>query len=94
MDFPSYEQQEISVTDEMESAFSVRPVKAILGPDLVCIFESEEQIRNMKPDQAKLAGLPGRGQSVTAKGKDIWRTLAHGDTRTLLRVCACFQRRV
>jgi predicted PhzF superfamily epimerase YddE/YHI9 len=24
----------------------------------------------MKPDQAKLAGLPGRGQNVTAKGKD------------------------
>jgi predicted PhzF superfamily epimerase YddE/YHI9 len=70
MDFPTYEQQEISVTDEMESAFGVRPVKAILGPDLVCIFESEEQIRNMKPDQAKLAGLPGRGQNVTAKGKD------------------------
>ena len=70
MDFPTYEQQEISVTDEMESAFGARPVKAILGPDLVCIFESEEQIRNMKPDQSKLAGLPGRGQNVTAKGKD------------------------
>ena len=41
MDFPTYEQQEIPVTDEMESAFGVRPVKAILGPDLVCIFESE-----------------------------------------------------
>ena len=70
MDFPTYEQQEISVTDEMESAFGERPVKAILGPDLVCIFESEEQIRNMQPDQRKLAGLPGRGQNVTAKGKD------------------------
>ena len=58
MDFPTYEQQEISVTDEMESAFGVRPIEAILGPDLVCIF------------QAKLAGLPGRGQNVTAKGKD------------------------
>ncbi len=70
MDFPTYEQQEIPVTEEMESAFGVRPVKAILGPDLVCIFEYEEQIRNMKPDQSKLAGLPGRGQNVTAKGKD------------------------
>ena len=70
MDFPTYEQQEIPVTDEMESAFGERPDKAILGPDLVCIFESEEQIRNMKPDQSKLAGLPGRGQNVTAKGKD------------------------
>ena len=56
--------------DEMESAFGVRPVKAVLGPDLLCIFDSEEQIRNMKPDQSKLADLPGRGQDVTAKGED------------------------
>ena len=70
MDFPTYEQKEIPVTDEMESAFGVRPVKAVLGPDLLCIFDSEEQIRNMKPDQSKLAGLPGRGVDVTAKGED------------------------
>ena len=54
----------------MESAFGVRPVKAILRPDLVCIFESEEQIRNMQPNQSKLAELPCRGQDVTAKGTD------------------------
>ena len=58
------------LNDEMESAFGVRPVKAVLGPDLLCIFDSEEQIRNMKPDQSKLADLPGRGQDVTAKGED------------------------
>ena len=50
MDFPTYEQEEISVTDDMERAFGVRPVKAILGPDLVCIFESEDQVRDMRPD--------------------------------------------
>ncbi len=70
MNFPTYEQQEIPVTDDMEDAFGIRPVKAILGPDLVCIFDSEDQIRAMQPDQAKLTGLPARGQSVTAKGKD------------------------
>ena len=47
----------------------VRPVKAVLGPDLLCIFDSEEQIRSMKPDQSKLAGLPGRGQDVTGQRK-------------------------
>lgn len=70
MDFPTYDQAEIPVTDEMERAFGVRPAKAILGPDLVCIFDSEQQIRSMKPDQVKLAQLPGRGQNVTARGKD------------------------
>ena len=70
MDFPTYEQKEIPVTDEMEEAFGVRPVKALLGPDLLCIFDSEEQIRSMNPDQSKLAGLPGRGVDVTSGGKD------------------------
>lgn len=70
MDFPTYEQKEIPVTDDMESAFGVHPVKAVLGPDLVCVFDSEEKIRSMNPDQQKLAALPGRGQNVTALGKE------------------------
>lgn len=71
MDFPICEQHEIPVTDDMERAFGVRPVKALLGTDLVCIFDSEELIRKMNPDQNKLAQLPGRGQNVTAKGMDV-----------------------
>ena len=68
MDFPVCEQQEIAVTDEMERAFGVRPVKALLGVDLVCVFESEEQVRSMKPDQKLLTGLDGRIQNATAPG--------------------------
>ena len=71
MNFPTYDQHEMPVTDDMESAFGIRPVKAVLGPDLVCVFESEEQIRSMHPDQILLAKLPGRGQNVTAKGNDV-----------------------
>ena len=68
MNFPTYEQAEIPVTDDMEMAFGIRPVKALLGSDLVCVFESEEQIQRISPDQHKLTLLPGRGQNVTAKG--------------------------
>ena len=66
MDFPTYELKEIPVTDAMEEAFGVRPVKAVLGLDLVCVFESEEQVRNMVPDQAKLMEIEGRLQNATA----------------------------
>ena len=48
MDFPTYELKEVPVTDEMALAFGVRPVKAVLGLDLVCVFASEEQVREMK----------------------------------------------
>ncbi|MBQ8161556.1 MAG: PhzF family phenazine biosynthesis protein [Clostridia bacterium] len=68
MDFPCVRQSEIPVTEEMEAAFGVRPQKALLGTDLVCVFESEAQVREMKPDQEKLMLLPGRIQNATAKG--------------------------
>lgn len=35
MNFPTYELKEIPVTDEMEKAYGVRSVKAVLGLDLV-----------------------------------------------------------
>lgn len=68
MDFPTYELKEIPVTDDMERAFGIRPVKAVLGLDLVCVFENEEQVRTMTPDQSLLMTIEGRIQNATARG--------------------------
>ena len=70
MDFPTYELREIPVTDDMEAAYGVRPIKAVLGLDLVCVFDSEDQVRNMEPDQPRLKTLEGRIQNATAMGKE------------------------
>ena len=70
MDFPAYELTEIPVTDAMERAFGIRPIKAVLGLDLVCVFETEEQVRSMVPDQTLLAQLEGRIQNATARGTE------------------------
>jgi len=70
MNFPTYELREIPVTDEMELAFGVRPAKAVLGLDLVCIFEKEDQVRTMQPNQALLKQIEGRIQNATARGKE------------------------
>ena len=70
MDFPVFDLREIPVTDAMEQAFGVRPVRAVLGMDLVCVFDSEEQVRLMKPDQTLLTALPGRIQNATAQGTE------------------------
>ena len=70
MDFPVYDYEEIPVTDDMEKAYGQRPVKALLGTDLVCVFESEEQVREMTPDQTLLAKLDGRIQNATARGSE------------------------
>ena len=71
MDFPTMELKEIPVTDDMERAFGARPVKAVLGLDLICVFDSEEIVREMDPDQLRLMQIEGRIQSVTARGKDV-----------------------
>ncbi len=70
MDFPVYDIKEVDVTDEMADSIGVRPVKAFIGRDLLCIFESEEDIRNMTPDLEKLKSLDGLLLQVTAPGKD------------------------
>jgi PhzF family phenazine biosynthesis protein len=70
MNFPTYELREIPVTDEMEQAFGLRPVRAVLGLDLVCIFENEDQVRTMHPNQALLKQIEGRIQNATARGKE------------------------
>ena len=69
MDFPRYELREIPVTEEMGRAFGIRPRKAILGLDLICVFDSEEQVYSMKPDQLLLSKIPGRVQNATARGE-------------------------
>ncbi|MBQ9030432.1 MAG: PhzF family phenazine biosynthesis protein [Parasporobacterium sp.] len=68
MNFPVCEQKEIPVTDAMEQAFGIRPVKAVLGMDLVCVFETEEQIRSLNPDPSLLLQIDGRIQNATAPG--------------------------
>lgn len=68
MNFPTYELKEIPVTGAMEAAFGIRPLKAVLGLDLICIFESEEQVKTMTPDQNLLTQIDGRIQNATAAG--------------------------
>ena len=71
MNFPTYELKEIPVTDAMEEAFGIRPKKAMLGLDLICVFENEDQVKNMVPDQAGLKKIEGRIQNATAQGEKI-----------------------
>ena len=70
MDFPTCPLEEIPVSDEMEKAFGVRPVRALLGLDLICVFRHEDEVRNMNPDQGLLMRLPGRLQNATAEGRE------------------------
>lgn len=68
MDFPLIPQEEVPVTEAMAAAFGARPLRAFLGADLVCVFAGEGEVRRLRPGQALLGALPGRGQHATAPG--------------------------
>ena len=70
MDFPTYELTEIPVTDDMERAFGARPAKALLGMDLICVFDDEQTVRDMVPDLTVVEQLPGRLHNATALGTE------------------------
>lgn len=71
MDFPAYELTETEVTEKMIDALGVKPVKAYMGRDLLCVLGSEDEVRNAAPDQAKIMELDGLLVHLTAKGKDF-----------------------
>lgn len=79
MDFPAYELKEVEVTDAMAEAIGARPVKAYMGRDLLCVFDSEETIFGLNPDQGKVEALGGLLLQTTAPGKEydcVSRTFA------------------
>lgn len=68
MDFPAYDLQSIAVTDEMEAILGVRPLEAYMARDMVCVLETEQQVRDLTPDFEKMMELDGLMVHVTAKG--------------------------
>lgn len=53
MDFPSYSLMPVPVTDAMADAIGVRPERAYMGRDLVCILSDEVAVRNAKSINSK-----------------------------------------
>lgn len=70
MDFPKYELEEVKVTEYMTAAMGHEPTKAFIGRDLLCIFEDDNVVRQMKPDFDKVKLLDGLLLNVTAPGKE------------------------
>ena len=68
MEFPAYTLEPVDVTDAMEDAFGARPREAYMGRDLLCVFDDAATVREMDPDQVKLAQLDGALQHATAAG--------------------------
>lgn len=71
MDFPAYELKPVAVTEAMCAALGAVPREAYMGRDLLCVFDSEETVRALQPDQDKVKALDGLLVHATARGAEF-----------------------
>ena len=71
MDFPAYNLKPVPVTQAMIDAIGAEPREAYMGRDLLCVMDSEDTVRNMKPEQSKVLALDGLLLHVTARGSEF-----------------------
>lgn len=71
MNFPSDHFKEVSLTNELISTTSIKPIKAFKGKtDYMLVFDSCDEIEQLKPNLSVIQTLNARGLIVTAKGRD------------------------
>lgn len=69
LDFPSGFCEKVNIPPKLIEAFTAQPIEAMAARDyLMVIYDSEEIIKNMKPDFNRLKNLPYHAIIVTAKG--------------------------
>ena len=70
MDFPAYELEPVPVSEDMRQALGVSPVSAFMGRDMLCVLESERDVRECVPDMERVKSLAGLLVHITARGRE------------------------
>ena len=70
MDFPAYALKSIEVTSKMSEAIGYMPSAAFLGRDLICILNSESEVKEANIVMEKVKELPGLLLHITAQGQE------------------------
>ena len=69
MDFPAYQLKEVEVTKEIIEAIGIRPLKAFMRRDLLCILENEDEVKCLIPNLEKAKTLEGLLVHISAPSK-------------------------
>jgi PhzF family phenazine biosynthesis protein len=70
MDFPSRPPEPCAVPEGLVEALGATPRETLLSRDLLAVFDTEEQVRALAPDMAKLSALEFFGVTATARGSE------------------------
>ncbi|MFZ5580218.1 MAG: PhzF family phenazine biosynthesis protein, partial [Pseudomonadota bacterium] len=71
MDFPACPPSPVPCPEILAEALGLRPAEVLAADDYVAVFDSEDAIRTLVPDQALLGTLDLRGVIVTAPGLEV-----------------------
>lgn len=71
MNFPSAPPVTCVAPSALLAGLVIQPVEVLAADDYLVVYDSEETVRSIKPDFAKLATLDLRGVIVTARGRDV-----------------------
>jgi PhzF family phenazine biosynthesis protein len=70
MHFPAWPPKPVAAGAEIAQALGRAPLSAAAARDLLCVFETEGDIRALKPDMAKVAALNHFAVCATAPGSN------------------------
>jgi PhzF family phenazine biosynthesis protein len=71
LDFPARPGVAVEVSEELISALGMRPREAFLARDLLAILGCESDVKNLRPDFARIAVLDALGVIVSAPGETV-----------------------
>ncbi len=71
MDFPSRPGKPVAIPPGLVEALGGRPKVTLLARDLLAVFETEQEIRSMRPDVRALESVDAMGIIVTAPGEEV-----------------------
>jgi len=70
MDFPARPPEPVENSEYLDQALGDKTLQSLAARDGLAVFETEEQVRALKPDMAKVAALDYLGVIATAPGDD------------------------
>ncbi|HEY7337706.1 MAG TPA: PhzF family phenazine biosynthesis protein [Bryobacteraceae bacterium] len=70
LDFPARPPVPCSADPRVEAALGAKPASILAGHGYCCVFDTEEQVRKLRPDMAGLASLDRPMLMATAPGTD------------------------
>jgi predicted PhzF superfamily epimerase YddE/YHI9 len=71
MDFPSRPGSPVPVSDALARALGAKPREALLARDLLAVFDTEAEIRALRPDPAGVASIDAFAVIASAPGAEV-----------------------